>query len=217
MRSSLLLSTLIVALNTLLVKALVADFGQCGGINWKGESQCLPGSFCYWNNDFYSQCFPPPYLTATPTGCVPRPTAGYNPIKASTPGIPVFGLAVKDLPDRNAQLTTEGILGTYEYQITQGLTYLRMKMWTTCGGHTRWLSLRGSTSDPVVPVVFTSAAESTPWAVSPDLQISTSASSPWGAHSTFLACGDKAQLYLQRGNATVPGVQCVETSLTISV
>ncbi|KAG8925152.1 hypothetical protein FRC02_009892 [Tulasnella sp. 418] len=124
MRSSLLLSTLIVALNTLLVKALVADFGQCGGINWKGESQCLPGSFCYWNNDFYSQCFPPPYLTATPTGCVPRPTAGYNPIKASTPGIPVFGLAVKDLPDRNAQLTTEGILGTYEYQITQGLTYL---------------------------------------------------------------------------------------------
>lgn len=32
-------------------------WGQCGGVNWRGPTQCEPGSTCHMQNQYYSQCF----------------------------------------------------------------------------------------------------------------------------------------------------------------
>lgn len=34
----------------------VAKYGQCGGLNYSGPTQCASGSTCKFNNDWYSQC-----------------------------------------------------------------------------------------------------------------------------------------------------------------
>merc|ERR1712187_400907 len=33
-------------------------WGQCGGRNWQGPSECVAGATCQRNNDWYSQCLP---------------------------------------------------------------------------------------------------------------------------------------------------------------
>ncbi|OAG09935.1 1,4-beta cellobiohydrolase [Paraphaeosphaeria sporulosa] len=33
-------------------------YGQCGGIDWKGATTCVSGSYCSKINDYYSQCLP---------------------------------------------------------------------------------------------------------------------------------------------------------------
>ncbi|KAG9007353.1 hypothetical protein FRB90_009433 [Tulasnella sp. 427] len=49
---------LIVALASTLAKATVAVYGQCGGINYTGETTCAAGSTCVYQNDWYYQCLP---------------------------------------------------------------------------------------------------------------------------------------------------------------
>jgi hypothetical protein len=34
----------------------VPKWGQCGGIDWKGPTQCEAGTTCTKGNDYYSQC-----------------------------------------------------------------------------------------------------------------------------------------------------------------
>ncbi|KAM0414710.1 hypothetical protein ACHAPT_013449 [Fusarium lateritium] len=34
----------------------VAQWGQCGGINWTGSTKCASGTSCVAHNDYYSQC-----------------------------------------------------------------------------------------------------------------------------------------------------------------
>jgi len=36
----------------------VGNWQQCGGINWRGGTQCDPGYYCYQQNQWYSQCQP---------------------------------------------------------------------------------------------------------------------------------------------------------------
>ncbi|KAF2972172.1 hypothetical protein GQX73_g1402 [Xylaria multiplex] len=38
------------------VSADVALWGQCGGIGYSGETACVSGAFCQYQNDYYSQC-----------------------------------------------------------------------------------------------------------------------------------------------------------------
>lgn len=40
----------------------VSLYGQCGGQGYTGSSTCVPGSICYRQNIYYSQC-----LTSCPT------------------------------------------------------------------------------------------------------------------------------------------------------
>ncbi|KAG8933328.1 hypothetical protein FRC02_012146 [Tulasnella sp. 418] len=40
------------------VNAAVPVWGQCGGINYTGEKVCASGSYCRYQNDWYSQCVP---------------------------------------------------------------------------------------------------------------------------------------------------------------
>ncbi|KAL4242537.1 polysaccharide lyase 3 family protein [Abortiporus biennis] len=36
----------------------VPVYGQCGGLNWTGDTTCASGSTCVYQNDYYSQCVP---------------------------------------------------------------------------------------------------------------------------------------------------------------
>lgn len=38
--------------------ALAQAWGQCGGIQWQGPTQCVDGCVCKEQNDYYSQCSP---------------------------------------------------------------------------------------------------------------------------------------------------------------
>ncbi|KAG8767099.1 hypothetical protein FRC20_004912 [Serendipita sp. 405] len=40
------------------VLAEVPAYGQCGGLNWTGETTCVSGYTCQYSNDWYSQCVP---------------------------------------------------------------------------------------------------------------------------------------------------------------
>ncbi|KAG8942411.1 hypothetical protein FRC03_003251 [Tulasnella sp. 419] len=40
------------------VSAAVALYGQCGGINYTGETTCVAGAQCQYYHDWYSQCIP---------------------------------------------------------------------------------------------------------------------------------------------------------------
>ncbi|KAF9050450.1 hypothetical protein BJ165DRAFT_1002348 [Panaeolus papilionaceus] len=42
-------------------------WSQCGGITYKGPTQCTPGNICFKYNEYYSQCIPDPSATTTTT------------------------------------------------------------------------------------------------------------------------------------------------------
>ncbi|KIM29200.1 carbohydrate-binding module family 1 protein [Serendipita vermifera MAFF 305830] len=40
----------------LLAQAAVPLYGQCGGLNYTGETTCVSGAVCVYSNEWYSQC-----------------------------------------------------------------------------------------------------------------------------------------------------------------
>jgi endoglucanase len=55
MRFSNLLSGAVLAA---VAQAQQTAYGQCGGIGWTGQTTCVSGYYCYYNNAYYSQCIP---------------------------------------------------------------------------------------------------------------------------------------------------------------
>ncbi|PFH54251.1 glycoside hydrolase family 6 protein [Amanita thiersii Skay4041] len=55
------------ALIPVLVQGAVPEWGQCGGINWTGETSCVSGTVCTKINDWYFQCFPGGSTSVPPT------------------------------------------------------------------------------------------------------------------------------------------------------
>ncbi|CAG7849094.1 Probable pectate lyase A; Flags: Precursor [Serendipita indica DSM 11827] len=47
------------------VNAAVGAYGQCGGLNYTGETTCVSGYTCVYSNDWYSQCVPGAASTAS--------------------------------------------------------------------------------------------------------------------------------------------------------
>ncbi|KAI0430126.1 carbohydrate-binding module family 1 protein [Xylaria sp. FL1042] len=47
-------------------------WGQCGGINWTGETTCVSGYVCTVLNDYYSQCIPGTATTSSVTSTATR-------------------------------------------------------------------------------------------------------------------------------------------------
>ncbi|KAI0446438.1 glycoside hydrolase superfamily [Xylaria telfairii] len=58
-----------------IASADVALYGQCGGVNWTGETKCVSGSHCQYQNDYYSQCLPGGGSTTLTTTTRPTTTA----------------------------------------------------------------------------------------------------------------------------------------------
>ncbi|KAJ3508764.1 hypothetical protein NLJ89_g5571 [Agrocybe chaxingu] len=61
------------------VTADVGVWGQCGGIGYSGETTCVSGATCVYQNDWYSQCLPGAATTAAPTTVAPTTTGGATP------------------------------------------------------------------------------------------------------------------------------------------
>ncbi|KAI8972209.1 mannanase [Trametes punicea] len=75
------------------VNAAAPEWGQCGGINWTGDTTCVAGTVCTVLNPYYSQCLPSasaPTTTSTPppTTVVPPPSTSMTPSAPSTTAIP---------------------------------------------------------------------------------------------------------------------------------
>ncbi|KAJ7766056.1 hypothetical protein B0H16DRAFT_1792884 [Mycena metata] len=55
-------------------------WGQCGGLNWTGQTTCVAGSVCTFQSSYYSQCLPgtattPPVTTTTAVSSPPPSNA----------------------------------------------------------------------------------------------------------------------------------------------
>ncbi|KAG9048168.1 hypothetical protein FS837_000586 [Tulasnella sp. UAMH 9824] len=50
-----------------LASAAVPLYGQCGGIGYTGETECVAGAVCQYSNDWYSQCVAGTAATTTTT------------------------------------------------------------------------------------------------------------------------------------------------------
>jgi hypothetical protein len=48
-------------------------WGQCGGINWQGPTQCAAGSICEVSSEYYSQCLPSSAPAPAPETTTPAP------------------------------------------------------------------------------------------------------------------------------------------------
>merc|ERR1712187_411097 len=65
-------------------------WGQCGGIQWSGPTQCIAGYRCVYSNDWYSQCLPSasaptPSPSPTPPPAPPPPAPTNSPAPSPTP------------------------------------------------------------------------------------------------------------------------------------
>ncbi|KAL5638976.1 hypothetical protein ACGC1H_003373 [Rhizoctonia solani] len=103
-----------------LVRAAVPLYGQCGGVNWTGETTCVSGATCVYSNEYYSQCLPGTATTTTtakPTSSTASPIPTGIPAGAITIGnggkYSTISAALKD--------TTSNVYyiyaGTYKEQV----------------------------------------------------------------------------------------------------
>lgn len=74
------------------VFATVGPWGQCGGNNWSGETECSSGWTCKVTNEWYSQCLegtpeaePTTLQTVIASSTIPNPTPTSSTISNSTP------------------------------------------------------------------------------------------------------------------------------------
>ncbi|KAI0094184.1 glycoside hydrolase superfamily [Irpex rosettiformis] len=95
MLSSTFVLTLLATASVPLVQAAVPQWGQCGGINYTGDTTCTTGSVCTRQNDYYFQCLPGSATTAAPTSVptssVPsttQPSSTSAPSSTSGPATP---------------------------------------------------------------------------------------------------------------------------------
>ncbi|KAG8917073.1 hypothetical protein FRC02_003381 [Tulasnella sp. 418] len=139
------------------------------------------------------------------------------------------------LPITNA-ITATDLVG-YLNQLTNGAAIISDNIWITRIGYTTaatggpitfncsptlYLSVDELYSASYKPLVLTTTLHTDYWVVTPGSMtpgvgpITTSATSPYGVKSIFLACGSNRQLYLQTGNDTPPASwACQKTGLTM--
>lgn len=76
-----------------MVNAQVATWGQCGGIDYKGQTTCTSGNTCTVINDWYYQCLPTPAGVSTTTTTKAAPVTSTVSSTATTgpTSVPVTG------------------------------------------------------------------------------------------------------------------------------
>ncbi|KAG8952873.1 hypothetical protein FRC03_011972 [Tulasnella sp. 419] len=114
-------SSLTLVLLSKVALAAVPLWGQCGGLNYTGETTCVSGATCTYSNDWYSQCLPSS-TTATSTSTKTTTTA---PSSGTT-----TNAASGSFVTRNGQKFSAG-----------GQTYI------VVGSNAYWLAQLGSTTD----------------------------------------------------------------------
>ncbi|KAJ3517208.1 hypothetical protein NLJ89_g664 [Agrocybe chaxingu] len=101
--------------------AAVPLWGQCGGINYAGDTTCVSGAYCLVQNDWYHQCVPGAGpTTAAPTTQVPTTTAAPPTTTAAPPPA-----------------------GTGFVQVSGTRFTLNGSKYTVIGGNSYWVGLTG--------------------------------------------------------------------------
>ncbi|KAF8071917.1 endoglucanase [Lyophyllum atratum] len=107
--------------------AAVAVWGQCGGINYSGDTTCAAGSTCIVVNDYYWQCQPGSATTTTPGGGTSTSTApptSTNPAgcTGTLTKFKYFGVNQSGAEFGNTKIP--GVLGTdYTWPATSSIDY----------------------------------------------------------------------------------------------
>ncbi|CAJ1332243.1 unnamed protein product [Effrenium voratum] len=209
-------------------------YEQCGGKSWNGETCCIYGWECVFDNDFYSQCKPSSQPTTT------------KPLNCDAPGTPISKLyqqcggvswsGAKCCEDgtvcvydndyysscRKNTVTTTGLSST-ETQTTQGSSSSTSNSATTSTTTTTTTTTATTTTTTTAIVVTTTATTSGSTAASTTTTAntvtgSTTAATTSSAASTSLSTATTTttesvecrKRYAQCGGKTYTGATCCE-------
>ncbi|KAI0347615.1 glycoside hydrolase [Trametopsis cervina] len=130
-----LLTALVLACASL-AQATVPQWGQCGGINYTGDTTCAAGLVCTHLNDYYYQCL------AGPTTPVPPPT--------SAPITTVSSVTTKSTPVSTPSSSPSTPVSTPSTPVPTGFVgvsgqkfVLGGKTFTVIGENSYWVGLMG--------------------------------------------------------------------------
>ncbi len=59
-------------------------YQQCGGPNWSGSTECVSGFYCFYQNQWYSQCIPGTAGTTATTSTTLKTSTTSKPATSST-------------------------------------------------------------------------------------------------------------------------------------
>ncbi|KAJ3557369.1 hypothetical protein NM688_g1508 [Phlebia brevispora] len=121
-------SDIAVALATL-SHAAVPTWGQCGGINYTGDTSCVAGTVCTYLNDWYYQCIP-----ATTT-VAPSSVSSQSSVSSSSTSISSSSSSNAPIPVQTGFVKTSG-----QKFVLNGNTF------TAVGENSYWVGLMGYTT-----------------------------------------------------------------------
>ncbi|KAI1425763.1 glycoside hydrolase superfamily [Xylaria sp. FL1777] len=117
------------------VSAAVPLWGQCGGIGYSGETTCVAGAYCQYQNDYYSQCLAGTSST-TLTTTTKASTTTTTTTKAST------------TTTKSATTTTSGTTSPTTFSSTNGLNFqIDGKTGYFAGTNSYWIGFLTNNAD----------------------------------------------------------------------
>ncbi|PPQ79908.1 hypothetical protein CVT26_004186 [Gymnopilus dilepis] len=131
-------SVLAVALSCRFALATVPIYGQCGGINYTGDTTCASGTTCQVLNPYYSQCLPG--AASTTVSSTTSKSTTTTTTKSSTTTTKSTTTSSSPTSTGTAPPTASGFVKTSGTKFTlNGSTY------TVVGGNSYWVGLIGLT------------------------------------------------------------------------
>ncbi|KAF9012616.1 mannanase [Cyathus striatus] len=122
-----LASFIALALVTSSIFAAVPLWGQCGGLNCFGETSCISGAACIYQNDWYSQCLA---------------SSGTSVSATSTSSTKISSSIVASSTSSISVPAPTGFVGVSGKQLT-----LNGSKYTVVGGNSYWVGLGGYSED----------------------------------------------------------------------
>ncbi|KAL2807712.1 putative mannan endo-1,4-beta-mannosidase F [Aspergillus granulosus] len=123
------------------VSAQSGAYGQCGGNNWTGDTTCVSGYVCVYQNDWYSQCLPGAATSSTTMTTTASSTTRTTTTTTSTTRTTTLVPSSTDFPSANGlNFTIDGVTDYF------------------AGSNSYWISML--TNDADVDLVLDHIAES---------------------------------------------------------
>ncbi|QRV80368.1 endo-beta-1,4-xylanase [Ceratobasidium sp. AG-Ba] len=136
-----LVLSIVAALATRSVQA-VAVWGQCGGMTWTGGTTCDAGSYCHYQNPYYSQCLPGTASTTKSASTTKATTT-----TAATTTTKVTTLTTSTSTSTTASATPTGLRGLHKLAKAKGRYFgtATDQLWTN--NDAAYLALTGNASE----------------------------------------------------------------------
>ncbi|KAI1193265.1 glycoside hydrolase superfamily [Nemania serpens] len=116
-----------------IVSADVPVWGQCGGVNYTGQTTCAAGNHCQYQNDFYSQCVP---------------GAGSTTLTTTTKTTTTITTTTKATTTTSTKTTTSGGPAPTTFASTSGLNFqIDGKTGYFAGTNSYWIGFLANNAD----------------------------------------------------------------------